>query len=82
MTKTVIIPDNVHILIVKKQIDIRENYGVNLRITDMLVAYIKDSIGKTEELLNIKTPKIKENDYIRTSRDININLVEEKDIRS
>ncbi len=57
MTKTVIIPDNVHILIVKKQIYIRENYGVNLRITDMLVAYIKDSIDRTEELLNIKTSK-------------------------
>ena len=81
MTKTVIIPDDVHILIVKKQIYIRENYGVNLRITDMLVAYIKDSIGRTEDLLNIKTPKTKENDYIKTSRDIDISLVEEKDVR-
>lgn len=63
MTKTVIIPDEIHLLIIKKQIYIRENYGVSPRITDMLVAYIKAGIDRTEELLNIKTDSIKiEND--------------------
>lgn len=53
MTKTVIIPDDIHLLIVKKQVDIREKYGINLRITDMLVAYVKVGLARTEELLNI-----------------------------
>lgn len=55
MTKTVIIPDNTHLLIIKKQIEIREKYGITPRITDMLVAYINEGLDKTEELLNIKT---------------------------
>ena len=72
MVKTVIIPDDIHLLIIKKQIYIREKYGVNPRITDMLVAYIKAGLDRTEELLDIKAegslhPRI---------------LVEEADVRS
>lgn len=67
--KTVIIPDEIHLLIIKKQIDIRERYGFTPRITDMLVAYIKEGIDRTEELLNIKAehPRI---------------LVEEADVKT
>lgn len=81
MTKTVIIPDDIHLLIIKRQIYIRENYGVNPRITDMLVAYIKNSIDKTEELLNIKTSKNKEDVDAKTKRNMDIEIIDVQDVR-
>ena len=74
MAKTVIIPDEIHLLIIKKQIDIREKYGVNPRITDMLVAYIKAGLNKTEELLDIKSDVL--------TGHPKIDLIEEADVRS
>lgn len=59
MTKTVIIPDDIHMRIVERQMYIRKNFGVSVRITDMLVAYVKAGMDRTEELLNIKTDSIK-----------------------
>lgn len=76
MTKTVIIPDDIHLLIIKKQIDIRERYGISPRITDMIVAYIKAGIGRTDELLNL----IDGSDT--NKNDSRISLVEEADIRA
>lgn len=86
MTKTVIIPDDMHLLIVKKQMYIRENYGVNPRITDILVAYIKAGLDRTEELLNIKVyyPKICESNEVVTNGNekSKIILVEEAEVRT
>ena len=78
MTKTVIIPDNIHLLIIKKQVYIREKYGTNPRITDMLVAYIKDGLERTEELLNIKTGDM----GTAESRNPRISLIERSEVRS
>lgn len=78
MTKTVIIPDDIHLLIIKKQVYIREKYGINPRITDMLVAYIKDGLERTEELLNIKTGDI----VTAESRNPRISLIERSEVRS
>ncbi len=80
MTKTVIIPDDVHILIVKKQIYLRENYGVNPRITDMVVAYIRAGLDRTEELLNINTGKPKIEDMRTINRGPKIELVGEDEV--
>jgi hypothetical protein len=78
MTKTVIIPDDIHILIIKKQVEIREKYGVNPRITDMLVAYIKDGLERTEELLNIKTGDM----GVAQSKSPRISLIEQSEVRT
>ncbi len=72
MTKTVIIPDDIHLLIIKKQIDIRERYGVTPRITDMIVAYVKAGIDRTDELLSLIGDG--------TSGDSGIHLVEDTDM--
>lgn len=53
MTKTVIIPFDVHVLIVKKQMEIREKYGVTLRISDMVSVGMRDVIDSIEKLFNI-----------------------------
>ncbi len=79
MTKTVIIPDEVHILIVKKQIYIRENYGVNPRITDMVVAYIKAGLDRTEELLNIVAKPVEVK--IRSQKP-DIDLIRQEDVKT
>lgn len=73
MTKTVIIPDDIHLLIIKKQIDIRERYGVTPRITDMIVAYVKAGIDRTDELLSLIGDS-------GTSGDSGIHLVKDADM--
>lgn len=52
-TKTVIIPDDVHMLIVKKQIEIKEKYGISMKITDMVTIGMKHAIDKIERLFNL-----------------------------
>lgn len=53
MTKTVAIYGNVHSLIVKKQKHIYEKYKVNLRISDMISAILRNYTNKTEELFSL-----------------------------
>lgn len=57
MTKTVLIPDDVHILIIKKQIDIREKYGISLRISDMVAVGMRNIIDKMDELFRLGSGK-------------------------
>lgn len=92
MTKTVIIPDDVHLLIIKKQIDIRERYGVTLRISDMVAVGMRNIIDKMEELFNLRGGEVKmvingdikanESEDVRVNGETRIALVEQGDIRA
>lgn len=86
MTKTVIIPDDVHLLIVKKQISIREKYGVTLRISDMVAVGMRNIVDKIEELFNLSNRDAKmvidEGVKIDESDDKRIVLVEQGDVRT
>ena len=53
MTKTVIISDDDHALIVAKQREIYKKYRVSLRIVDITSAMIRYSIDKIEELFSL-----------------------------
>lgn len=92
MTKTVIIPDDVHLLIIKKQIDIRERYGVTLRISDMVAVGMRNIIDKMEELFNLSNGEVKmvingdvkvnRSEDVGISGETRIVLVEQGDIRT
>lgn len=91
MTKTVIIPDDIHLLIIKKQIDIRERYGVTLRISDMVAVGMRNIIDKMEELFNLRGGEVKmvisgdikanDSEDVRVNGETRIALVEQGDIR-
>lgn len=92
MTKTVIIPDDVHLVIIKKQIDIRERYGITLRISDMVAVGMRNIVDKMEELFNLSGGDVKMviNGDVKVNRseDVLVNgktrivLVEQGDIRT
>lgn len=91
MTKTVIIPDDVHLLIIKKQIDIRERYGVTLRISDMVAVGMRNIIDKMEGLFNLRGGEVKmvingdikanDSEDVRVNGETRIALVEQGDVR-
>lgn len=61
MSKTVAISDEVHILISKKQLDMREKYKIYLKISDIANFILKDNIDKLEDIIrsgiNVETTK-------------------------
>lgn len=64
MSKTVAISDEVHILISKKQLDMREKYKIYLKISDIANFILKNNIDKLEDIIrsgitNVETTKEK-----------------------
>ena len=77
MAKTVSILDDVHTLIVRKQIDIFEKYKVKVKISDLIGVIIKDGISKSERLLflgrkqpDIISPDIRNTEIKREEEEI------------
>lgn len=55
MSKTAPIPDDVHALIVDKQIELRRRYKVNVKISDIIAVVIKNNIDKVGEYFGLKS---------------------------
>lgn len=51
MSKTVSIPDKIHIIITKKQIEFREKYGINLKISDIISFLVEHNIDGLKDVI-------------------------------
>ena len=51
MSKTAPIPDDIHELIVDKQIELKRKHKISLKISDIIAACVKDSINKMGKLV-------------------------------
>ena len=51
MSKTVVVDEDVHALIIDKQAEIREKYNINLKISYMVGSILKRCIHEMEDLL-------------------------------
>lgn len=51
MTKTVVIDDDAHALIIERQNAIKEKYNINLKISYMVSSILKCYIDQMEEIL-------------------------------
>lgn len=55
MSRTVSIPDDIHALIVDKQLEIRRKYKITVRISDIIALIVKNNIDKIGEYLGLKS---------------------------
>lgn len=51
MSKTVAIPDRTHILIVKKQLEFREKYSINLKISEIISLLVEYNIDTLKDII-------------------------------
>lgn len=67
MSKTAPIQDDIHELIVDKQTEMRRKYKINVKISDIIAACVKDSIKRAERFFGVNVDK-----DINAKEDVNI----------
>lgn len=55
MARTVSIPDDIHALVVDKQLEIKRKYKMTVRISDIIALIVKNNIDKIGEYLGLKS---------------------------
>lgn len=54
MSKTVAIPDEIHTLVVDKQLEIRRKYKITVKISDLIAVIVKNNIDNAGKYLGLK----------------------------
>lgn len=54
MSKTVAIPDEIHALVVDKQLEIRRKYKITVKISDLIAVIVKNNIDNAGKYLGLK----------------------------
>lgn len=91
MSKTVAIPDKIHILITKKQIEFREKYGINLKISEIISFLVEHNIDTLKDVIRdgVLQKDISEKDNVADNStpemkngDQSLSLVEETEAKT
>lgn len=85
MSKTAQIPDDVHTLIIDKQIELKRRHRVSVKISDIIAIVMKNNIHKVGEylgLVNKEEKDIKQDIKQDITDDTKQNVIEETEIKA
>lgn len=87
MSKTVAISDDIHILIVKKQIELYEKYGVSVKLSDITEIVLKNCVKDADVLFGYKKVEEQETvldteEYVTTLNVEGLAIVPKEDVIS
>ena len=72
MSKTAPIQDDVHALIVDKQLELKRRYKVSVKIADIIAILVKNNINKVGEYLGFKNDEESKKDISNNIKQKNL----------